>query len=162
MTDHAQQAIARIAQETDVERLLTYAQNAHGKSPAVAQAAVRRLAEISAKHAPGTVEHACWTMIHTVEATRRLAGAKVARMNRLRPKIDKEGEVAALAYCASRETEGFSEVLAYGLPEMTAEAIVLRYPESFKEAVKVSARARLEQAGVAVTADGRVLARGGS
>ena len=69
MSDHEQRALARIDQETDPDRLLAYARNAHEKSPAVARAAVRRLAAVSAKHAPGTVENACWTMVHTIECT---------------------------------------------------------------------------------------------
>lgn len=156
MTDDEQRALARIAVELDPARLLAYARNAQERSPAVARAAVRRLAAISAKHAPGTVENACWTMVHTVETTRRLNGAKVARMNRMRPKIDKDGEVAALEYCALRETDGFAEIMAYGMPELTAEAIVLRYPGDFSDAAKAAARSRLSQAGVEVDAEGRI------
>lgn len=156
MTDNEERALARIAMELDPASLLAYARNAQEKSPAVARAAVRRLAAISAKHTPGTVENACWAMVHTVEATRRLNGAKVARMNRMRPKIDKDGEVAALEYCALRETDGFAEIMAYGMPELTAEAIVLRYPDDFSEAAKAAARSRLRQAGVEVNAEGNI------
>ena len=101
----------------------------------------------------GTPQHDCWVMINTVEELRREeirrgAGRKVWRMNHLRPKIDREGEVAALEYCALKETEGFREVLGYGLPELTAEAIVLRHPETFGERVRQVARDRLTREGV--------------
>jgi len=87
-------------------------------------------------------------MVYTIEELRRDAGRKVWRMHRLRPKIDREGERAALEYCASKRTDGFDEVLGYGLPHLTAEAIVLRHPEAFPAEVLGAARARLIEAGV--------------
>jgi hypothetical protein len=154
--DAEKRALARIALETDVPKLRQTAANARGKSPDVERAAVRRLAEVSPKEAPGTVEHACWTMIYTVEELRRLAGRKVVRMNRMRRKIQDDGEAAALAYCASKRTDGFEEVLAYGAPELTAEAIVLRFPATFDERVRAIARSRLVDAGVNVDENGLI------
>jgi hypothetical protein len=157
MSDQVQRALARIAKETNVDDLLALARNARGKSPEVEREALRRLAALSAKHASGSVHHACWTMVHTVEATRRLKGAKVWRMNRMRRKIDKDGEVAALEYCALKETAGFAEVLAYGMPELTAEAIVLRHSAHFSDGAKAAARQRLEKAGVNLNGEGGII-----
>jgi hypothetical protein len=148
MTDVEAEALARIAKEFKPEALQQIATNARGKSPDVERAALRRLAEVAAKHAPGTVEHACWTMVHAVEELRRLSRRRVSRMNHMRRKIDKDGEIAALEYCALKKTDGFSEVLAFGTPELTAEAIVLRHAGAFSEAACAAARARLEAAGV--------------
>ncbi len=144
------EALERVARETSIDALKQIAANARGKSPDVERAALRRLAGISAKHAPGTVENACWTMVHAVEELRRLDGRKVSRMNRMRRKIEKDGEVAALSYCALKQTDGFAEVIAYGTPELTAEVIVLRYPDHFDEATLTAARNRLEGAGLDV------------
>ena len=55
MTEPEKKALSHIATETDPESLLRIARNARGKSAAVEKAALRRLAEVSAKHAPGTV-----------------------------------------------------------------------------------------------------------
>ena len=67
----------------------------------------------------------------------------------MRPKIEREGEKAALAYCAMSETDGFTEVLDYGLPEYTAEAIILGYPTEFSDPeLQKSAMKRLEEAGI--------------
>ena len=69
-------------------------------------------------------------------------------MNRLRPKIEREGPTAALEYLALNKSEGFSEVLDYGLPELTAEAIVIRHGEPTFSAKAISeARMRLVDAG---------------
>jgi len=146
------EALERIARETDIEALKQVTSNARGKSQSVERAALRRLATISAKQQPGTVENACWSMVHAVEELRRLAGRRVSRMNRMRQKIEKDGEIEALRYCALNQTDGFSEVIAYGTPEMTAEAIVLRYPDHFDEATLLAARQRLEDAGLDVDA----------
>ena len=78
-------------------------------------------------------------------------------MHRMRPKIDKDGEIAALEYCAMNETKGFSEVINYGLPELTAEAIVMRFPEVFSVAAREAGRKRLEKAGVRVDASGNIV-----
>jgi len=77
-------------------------------------------------------------------------------MHRMRPKIDKDGEIGALEYCALNETEGFTEVISYGLPELTAEAIVLRFPQAFSLAAREAGRKRLEDAGVCVDASGNI------
>ena len=89
-------------------------------------------------------------MVYIIEEIRRETGRKVWRMHRLRPKIQREGEIAALEYCARTETDGFEEVLGYGLPELTAEAIVLKYPEAFPVETLAAARNRLLAAGVSV------------
>lgn len=157
MTEPEKKALAHIATETDPAALLQMARNALGKSPTVERAALRRLTEVSAKHTPGTVEHACWQMVHAVEALRRLNGRKVARMHRMRPKIEKDGEIGALEYCALKKTDGFDEVMDYGTPELTAEAIVLRYPSHFSPAALAAARTRLEQKGVQVDHDGNII-----
>jgi hypothetical protein len=142
--------LAWIEAATDPKALRQLAQNAASTSSNVERAALRRLAHIAPQHAPGTVPHACWSMVHAVEELRRRAGRKVWRMNRMRRKIEKDGEVAALEYCALRETEGFSEVLAYGVPELTAEAIVIRHSDAFSKEAVAAARERLAQAGVVV------------
>ena len=149
-------ALVRIAVETDADALLNLARNAGHRSPVVQAAALRRLAEVSPSHAPGTVAHACWAMVHAVEALRKLKGRTVWRMHRMRPKIEKDGEVGALAYCALNHTDGFDEVMAHGLPDLAAEAIVLRSPGSFEPPVLAAARARLEQAGLEVENDGTI------
>lgn len=66
MTEQEMKSLSRIAVATDPAAIEQTARNARGKSPIVEQAALRRLAEVSAMHDPGTVEHACWKMVHTV------------------------------------------------------------------------------------------------
>lgn len=156
LTPAEARTVAFISLETEPEALLRMAKNASGRSPTVEQAALRRLAGVSAGQTPGTVEQACWEMVHAVEGLRRLNGRKVWRMHRMRPKIARDGEVGALEYCALDRTDGFDEVMAYGLPDLAAEAIALRFPDDFTSPALAAARTRLEEAGFTVGARGEL------
>jgi hypothetical protein len=158
MTEAEDRALQQIAKQTDAKRLRQQAENARGKSELVERAALRRLVEIASTHKAGTVEYECWAMINTIEELRRAAGRKASRMNRMRPKISKDGEIAALEYCALTETEGFAEIIDYRMPELTAEAIVLRFPQHFTIQAQSASRKRLHEAGFEVSADGNVSA----
>lgn len=145
MTTPENRALAQVDRITDPALLREMLKNARGQSDALVEAVLRRLVSLSTAHDAGTVEYDCWAMIHTIEELRRLEG-RTWRMNHLRGKIERDGEVEALRYCASKETEGFSEVLGFGLPDLTAEAIVQRHPDVFDEKVRSAAHARLAAA----------------
>ena len=143
-----QRALEYIASCSDVEKVRSIARKAHGKSDVVEQAALRRVIVLESKGTPGTVEYDCWQMILAVEEIRRQVRGRKSPMNRLRPKIEREGERAALEYLALHESDGFREVLEYGVPELSAEAIVIRHGEpTFSAKAIRSARERLERAG---------------
>jgi len=156
MTEAEDRALQQIAKQTDAKRLRQQAENARGKSELVEKAAVRRLAQIAATHKAGTVEYECWAMINTTEELRKVAGAP-SRM-KARAKITKSGEIAALEAGALAETEGFAEIIAFGSPELTAEAIVLRFPQHFTIQAQSASRKRLHAAGFEVSEDGSVSA----
>lgn len=157
MNKYEQQAVSVIEKETNPELLLQIAKNARGKSVIVERASILRLALVSAKQERGTVQHACWQMVYTIEGLRHLNGRKVTRMNRLRPKIDKDGEIGALEYCVKQKTAGFVEIMNLNLPELTAEAIVMRHSSNFSESTISAARARLQSEGVEVDAQGNII-----
>lgn len=142
------QALAVIAASDDADKVRGIARNARGKSALVERAALRRMVVLQSKGEQGTVEYDCWGMILAVEEIRRQIRGRKSPMNRLRPKIEREGERAALEYLALHESDGFTEVLEYGVPELSAEAIVIRHGEpTFSAKAVASARARLESAG---------------
>jgi len=147
-TDAERNALTRIATSTSADDLKKIMKNAKAVSQLVYHAAFRRLIDISTEHKNDPVARACWKMVHTVEQIRRENGRSVYRMNRLRPKIERDGERAALDYCANNRTDGFQEILDYKMPEYTAEAIVLGYLEEFSEATKTAARKRLADEGI--------------
>ena len=143
-----QRALQFIAACEDVEKVRAVGRNARDKSKIVEQAALRRIIALESHGAPGTVERDCWQMIFAVEEIRRQKRGRKSPMNRLRPKIDREGERSALEYLALHESDGFREVLAYGMPELSAEAIVLRHGEpTFSAKAVRAAKERLEREG---------------
>lgn len=149
ITPDEQRALDHLATQTSLDDVRKLMRNARDISPVVYRAAFERLVELSTQESNDPVARACWKMVHTIEQIRRETGRKVWRMNRLRPKIDREGERAAHTYCARNQTDGFQEVLDYGLPEYTAEAIVLGYPSEFSDADLLEiARERLEASGI--------------
>lgn len=141
-------ALAQIARSTSIEGLRTIRANARGKSEAVWKAALERQIDLAASAYDDPVARDCWRMVLSVEELRREGGRRVWRMNKLRPKIDRDGERAALEYCALNKTDGFQEILDYGLPHYLAEAIVLRHPSAFTVEVRDKAAQRLTKAGV--------------
>lgn len=147
MTDE-QRALEYVAFCSDVDKVRSIARKAHGKSDVVERAALRRIVELESKGTPGTVEYDCWQMILAVEEIRRQVRGRKSPMNRLRPKIEREGETAALEYLALHESDGFREVLEYELPELSAEAIVIRHGQpAFSAKAVDAARQRLANAG---------------
>lgn len=149
MTPQELKALERIGLSTSQDDLRKIAKNALGKSPVVEQAALRRLVAIQVDGKLDAVSRDCWVMVLAVEAVRHQVRGRKAPMNRLRPKIANEGERAALEYLALHESDGFSEVLEYGMPEYSAEAIVIRHGEpTFSAKAIRAARTRLEKTGL--------------
>ena len=144
MTEDEKNAIVQAERLSDPKRLRQMFRNAAGKSRSVQEAALRRLVTVTTGYEAGTVQHDCWSMVETIEELRHAAGRTVSRMHRMRPKIAKDGEIGALEYCALKETPGFAEIMAFGRPELTAEAIVLRHPAHFSEEALLAARKRIE------------------
>lgn len=148
ITEIEQRTLAEIAESNSVDDLRRRVGNATGKSEVVRLAAFARLISVSASDQSDPVARACWEMVYTIEEIRRENG-KSWRMNRLRPRIEREGEHASLEYCARNRTDGFQEVLDYGLPEYTAEAIVLSFPDAFSDTkLRKIASDRLSEAGI--------------
>ncbi len=157
MSQAETKALEQIALQKDPKLLRRQAENARGKSELVEKATMDRLVVVLATHKPGTVEYECWAMVNTVEELRR-RDVHPAKMSKIRPKISKLGEIAALEYVVQQPTEGFAELIAYGMPELTAEAIVLRFPPHFTAQAQSSSRTRLREADLQVGEDGDVTA----
>ncbi|WCT74867.1 hypothetical protein PQ455_06510 [Sphingomonas naphthae] len=141
-------ALSIIAACNDADKVRRMMLNASGKSIVVEQAAFNRIIEIEARSTVPGVEQACWSMIHAVEEIRRQRTGKRKPMNRLRPKIERDGVVASLEYLALNRSEGFQEVLDYKRPDLTAEAIVLAHAQHFSDKALTAAADRLIEAGI--------------
>jgi hypothetical protein len=95
---------------------------------------------------PDSVEEALWQAVHAIEEIRSEDAGKTIRLSYLRRDIEKLGVVAALDKLVSKPgpSERYDDLMARGLPELTAEAVVLRFSDSFSDDAVARARERLE------------------
>jgi len=140
-----------IARCEDADLLRVWITNARAKNePEVADAAFRQLASLVPEEQPDTVEHDFWQAINALEASLWEERGKKTRLTRTRQKISRVGVVETMAELATRTKpgEGFDMLVERGMPELTAEAVILRHPDKFDKTVQTAARVRLEKAGV--------------
>lgn len=118
----------------------------------IEDAAFRRLVEIMPDEAPGTVEHDFWRSIHALEQALHGERGKTVRLARTRQKIARVGVMQKLRDLVMSRTasQGFEMLIEREMPELTAEAVVLRHKGSFADEVVAAARARLEGVDVAI------------
>jgi hypothetical protein len=74
-----------------------------------------------------------------------LKNGRATRASRTRLKLKTKGVVPCLEDWALSKTpsEGYELLMANGLPEMTGESLILKYPEQFSEAAIAAAKVRM-------------------
>lgn len=144
-------AIARIDTQDDPDKLRVQIDNARrNKSSAVERAAFLRLCLIQPEANPGTVEHDVWQSIHALEEMLRNERGKTVRLSRTRQKIGRDGEAKTVSDLTMKPepSQGFTDLIQLGHPELTFEAVVLRHPKTFSFDIQSAARVRLQKAGL--------------
>lgn len=138
-----------IASSVDPDQLRQFMENAKRmEANEVYDAAFRKLTEILPEEAPGPLERDFWRSIHALEERLREERGKTVRLSRTRQKIARVGVHKTLTDLALSDTpsEGFGMLLERGMADLTAEAVVLRYPDAFEPQVVTAARTRLDAA----------------
>lgn len=157
MADYKKQ-LAFIAECKDPEKLKVLIDNARKLSAsdkgasAVAIEAFRKLISIVPSERPGTLEHDFWQTINAFEYELYVERGKNSPLSRTRQKVKRVGIEQTLRDWAlsKTSTRGFRMLVERGMVELTGEAIVLRHPARFDDAVLESARRRLIEVGVDV------------
>lgn len=100
---------------------------------------------------PGSLETDVWRSIRALEAVLGREKGKTIRLSRTRPKIGRNGERNTVRdlVLAKRASEGFSMLIDRRMGNRTFEAVALRHPDRFDEAVSAAAKVRLQAANVA-------------
>jgi hypothetical protein len=148
LTKQEAAALRQIPQMTDAKALRALMSNANAKgSAAVYNAAFRRLAELIPGEAPGTLEHDFWQTTLAYEQLLTEKNGKTTKANYLRRKVARVGVLQTMEdlALAKGRSDGFTLLVARGLPELTAEAIILKHSKSFSEAAVNASRQRLEE-----------------
>ncbi|MFT4793817.1 MAG: hypothetical protein ACI9ZM_001972 [Paracoccaceae bacterium] len=142
---------AAIEVQTDPAKLRALMANARRKSVVdVYAAAFRRLTDIAPEEEPGTVEYDFWKGIAAVEQTLLEERGKAVRATRTRQMVRKHGVIGTLGklVTAKADDDGFDQIMARDLPELTGEAVVIKHSSAFEPEIIAAARARLARAGV--------------
>ena len=141
-----QRALEFIALCVDAEKLEQMIRNARKQGEKeVERAAMRRLYEVKPEAQPGTLEHDVWRSIFALEGALTAERGKTVRLSRTRQKIKEVREAATVAALILKKapSDGFHMLIERKWPELTFEALALRHPQRFDEAVRDAAERRL-------------------
>lgn len=119
-------------------------------------AAFRRLCELSGQASDDPLVIDFWRAIAALEDFLRDQHGKVVRASRTRQKVERVGvrrTVEDLAL-SRQESDGFRILTAHGLGDLTAEYLVLKHAGQFSAEAIAAARARLDEAAVALPGAG--------
>lgn len=136
---------------TDPNQLRVLAANARSRGrEEIAFACMVRIAELAGQVYDPGIEREFWEAITVAEELRSVENGKTTRLSRTRQKLARVGILATVRDLAKspKPTEGFRILVDGQRPDLTAEAIVLRYPGQFDANVVDAAKQKLKEAGV--------------
>lgn len=137
--------LASIAKCDDKEKLRTWFKNAKRMGNAeVANAAFRKLISLVPEAKKGTANYDFWESINALEFFRSRP------LSRTRQKIARVEIIQTMKdlVMSKKPGAGFNMLIELGMPELTAEAVVLRHPRTFDKEVRSAARDRLVSVGI--------------
>lgn len=145
-----QRALAYIAGCDDPEKLKQMIINAAVRdAPEVKRAAELKLYEVLPRAKPGTLEHSVWTSIYALEGALKEERGKTVLLARTRQKIARDGEHQTVTdLVLGKPSDGFAMLLQRDMPQLTFEAVALRFPDEFDKEVIEAAETRLREAGL--------------
>lgn len=150
MTNHVK-LIELISECSDLGKLRNWVRNAEREGAvAVADAARRRIIEVEASIYTDSSNDPLvlnfWKSISALEFALTEERGKTIRLSRTRQKIARVGVHQTLADLALQPTasDGYFLLRDRGMLDLSAEAVVLRFPDRFDSDVLKAARDRLE------------------
>lgn len=148
-TDHVERALRHIEHCDDANSLEQIMQNARERGATeVRDAAFRRLCAVKPSAEPGTLEHAVWQSIYALEEVLKDERKKTTLLARTRQKIGRDGEQKTVRDLVLKgASAGFDMLIERGMPDLTFEALALKFPSRFDADVLEAARARLSKFG---------------
>lgn len=107
--------------------------------------AFRRLCSLEGADQTDPLQRDFYQTLAAYEQLLTQKNGRATRASRTRLKLKSKGVVQCLEDWALSKapSEGYELLMANGLPEMTGESLVLKYPEQFSEAAIAAAKARM-------------------
>lgn len=111
----------------------------------VERAASLKLYSVLPAAEPGTLEHDVWRSVFALEDALKAERGRTTLLGRTRQKIARNGEQKTVADLVTGGTsDGFVMLVDRGMVDHTFEAVALRHPERFDDAVRAAASKRLQ------------------
>ncbi len=149
--EQEQAALVRIETLDDADKLKNLMNNAKrmGSETVFDAAFRRRVAVLSGDDHDTPIAFDFWRSIHTLESALSDERGKATRLTRTRQKLARAGVQKTLAdlAVAPKPSEGFDLLIERNLSDLTAEAVILRFPEEFEKDIRIAAEQRLLSAG---------------
>jgi hypothetical protein len=150
----SEREVAAIERLKTVDECTQFAVNMKEKAHLVRAANIRAVDIMTAGHSTESdVLRDAWSVLYAYEQVLFLKHGKRLQAQHTRRAIDNHGMLGAVELIVGRpagEDDGFTRLVAAGMPEKTFEALVLRHPQHFTEKAIRFAREKIadrQQAG---------------
>ena len=141
-----------LSNEWDPKKLRNWMENAKrlGRND-VFQDAFRQLCRVEGRDINDPLAAEFAAVMRALEEALTEEAGKKKRLNRTRQKLDRVGVRKTLADLAvkSQPSLGFLKLVEFGMADMSAESLILKYREQFDPDVVAAAERRLNQYGIA-------------
>ena len=140
-----------LSSEWDKDKLRTLMTNAKrlGRDD-VYQDAFRQLCRAEGRNIADPLESEFASVMRALEQALTEEAGKTKRLNRTRQKLDRVGVRQTLADLALKPNPsmGFLKLVEFGMADMSAESLILKYRDEFDQDVVAAARRRLDEYGI--------------
>ncbi|WP_242098704.1 hypothetical protein [Sphingomonas sp. CROZ-RG-20F-R02-07] len=149
MNDATTKGLVFVSSCEDPDKLKRMAINARRLGDAqVERAATLKLYSVLPSAEPGTLEHDVWRSIYALEGALKDERGRTTLLGRTRQKIARHGEERTVAdLVVGPASDGFRMLIDRSMVDHTFEAVALRHPDRFSDAVRKAAAARLAESG---------------
>jgi hypothetical protein len=140
-----------LSNEWDKDKLRNWMVNARrlGRED-VYQDAFRQLCRVEGRNIDDPLEAEFCAVMRALEEALTEEAGKTKRLNRTRQKLGRVGVRKTLADLALKPQPslGFVKLVEFGMADMSAESLVLKYSDEFAPDVVAAAQARLKEYGI--------------
>lgn len=152
---------SKIARLTDTRALRNVMENARRlKRDDVYWQAFRRLCSLEGMRYDDPLERDFYDVLNAYEELLTARHGRTTKATRTRQKLASKGiEQCLIDWALGHPTDGFKLLIDNGLPELTAEYLVVKYDRRFPRRAVESARKRLSDHGVRLSDVGSLLHR---